>query len=476
MNCKNAHISLFLLIILISLSTSTKESSHAPCSQNSDCLGNHVCRDEVCVHRGFFPPNFSQIIEIILMCGLSAVATAAGVGGGAIYSALLMFVENFEAQTAFPISSFSILICSLTTFYLGVKKKMKNPQMKFIDYDLVIVFCPALLLGSKIGVILNEIFPALILIIFLILSLSLSCYKTYKNALKAQNREKQKVEDDLLEKESSLIHSDPLEMIDVVANDFPRYGNNLKIQEESIDIFKGSSAPVRLDRVKWIILLQACMLLDNLIEGSKKLGSIVNIEKCSKYFWGVFFLFIFFCLGFTKLFYKRVKDEAPPKHYLQNDNLKVEFDITSPEVEKKISKIVFFCFLAGVVSGMLGIGGGIFMAPLMLELGIDPKVATSTSNFFLIFTSFSSTCLYSMAGNTVISYALLFGILCGIFSLFGSNYLTDYVEKTKKHSILIWTLFGVSVISLVILPINAIRHALYDLGNGKNIFMLGKYC
>ena len=116
------------------------------------------------------------------------------------------------------------------------------------------------------------------------------------------------------------------------------------------------------------------------------------------------------------------------------------------------------------------------MAPLMLELGIDPKVATSTSNFFLIFTSFSSTCLYSMAGNTVISYALLFGILCGIFSLFGSNYLTDYVEKTKKHSILIWTLFGVSVISLVILPINAIRHALYDLGNGKNIFMLGKYC
>ena len=138
--------------------------------------------------------------------------------------------------------------------------------------------------------------------------------------------------------------------------------------------------------------------------------------------------------------------------------------------------IVFYCFLAGVVSGMLGIGGGIFMAPLMLELGIDTKVATSTSNFFLIFTSFSSTCLYGMAGNTIISYCLLFGCLCGLFSLLGSNYLTGYVERTKKNSVLIWTLFGVSVVSLIILPINAIRHALYDLGQGKNIFKLGKYC
>ena len=110
-----------LFLLLLSSTLETKSPTHSQCSKNSDCLCNHICRDEVCVHRGFFPPNLSQIIEIVLMCGLSAVATAAGVGGGAIYSALLMFIENFEAQTAFPISSFSILICSIITFYLGVK-------------------------------------------------------------------------------------------------------------------------------------------------------------------------------------------------------------------------------------------------------------------------------------------------------------------------------------------------------------------
>jgi uncharacterized membrane protein YfcA len=107
------------------------------------------------------------------------VATAAGIGGGAIYSAMLMFIENFPASVAFPISNFVILCCSILTFYLGVKDKMEFPEHKFVDYDLIVVFCPTLLLGTKIGVILNKIFPTLILNILLVLSLAFSCYKTY---------------------------------------------------------------------------------------------------------------------------------------------------------------------------------------------------------------------------------------------------------------------------------------------------------
>lgn len=111
---------------------------------------------------------------------MSAVATTAGVGGGAVYSAIMMFVENFSASEAFPISNFIILFCSLTTFFIGVKEKIKNPETRFIDYDVVVVFCPTLLLGTKLGVILNKIFPSLILNILLILSLAFSCYKSYQ--------------------------------------------------------------------------------------------------------------------------------------------------------------------------------------------------------------------------------------------------------------------------------------------------------
>jgi uncharacterized membrane protein YfcA len=110
---------------------------------------------------------------------LSMVATTAGIGGGAIYSTLLMFIDNFSAMEAFPISNFIILFCSSCTFYIGVKDKMRNPEHNFVDYDIVMVFCPTLLLGTKIGVILNKIFPGVILSILLILVLSFSSYKAY---------------------------------------------------------------------------------------------------------------------------------------------------------------------------------------------------------------------------------------------------------------------------------------------------------
>ena len=464
------------------------------CKTNDECLRNHICKNGFCKHKGFLPPNLSQIIEIILMCLLSTVSTAAGVGGGAIYSALLMFIENFDAQIAFPISSFSIFICSCITFYLGVIDKINDPKMKFIDYDLAIIFCPSLLLGTKIGVILNGIFPALILICFLIVSLSFSCYKTYKNALKIQKREKDllKLEKSEDLKRSFLLDFDNIstinerESIDII--DLNNSINNHKSLERKFsksyleevytttDLFNSVNSPIRIERLKWILLLELCMLLDQLLEGSKKLASIINIEKCSKYFWGIFILFISFCLGFTKIFYSKIKDEAkiePSPLLVESPN---EFNITSPKVEQKVYKIVFYCFLAGVISGMLGIGGGILMAPLMLELGVNTSVATATSNFFLIFTSFSNSCLYMMAGNLVLSYALMFGFFCGISSYFGNNILINYVHKTKKQSPLIWTLLFITILSLVILPINAIQHALYDLKIGKSILMFNNFC
>jgi uncharacterized membrane protein YfcA len=113
------------------------------------------------------------------MIGMSLVATTAGIGGGAIYSSLLMFVENFSGSEAFPISNFIIVFCAVGTFYIGLRNKIENPSELFVDYDLVLVFAPTLMLGTKIGVILNKIVPNLYLNIMLILLLCFTSYKTY---------------------------------------------------------------------------------------------------------------------------------------------------------------------------------------------------------------------------------------------------------------------------------------------------------
>ena len=73
------------------------------------------------------------------------------------------------------------------------------------------------------------------------------------------------------------------------------------------------------------------------------------------------------------------------------------FRLNSKEGAEQFKKIIVICFLGGITSGMLGIGGGVILTPFMLELRIDTIVATSTSNFLLMFTSLAASVLYMLA-------------------------------------------------------------------------------
>ena len=59
-------------------------------------------------------------------------------------------------------------------------------------------------------------------------------------------------------------------------------------------------------------------------------------------------------------------------------------------------------FLIGIVAAMLGIGGGVFMVPMLVLLpwyNLNPAVASGTSLAAIIFTSLSSTFRYKKQGR-----------------------------------------------------------------------------
>lgn len=52
----------------------------------------------------------------------------------------------------------------------------------------------------------------------------------------------------------------------------------------------------------------------------------------------------------------------------------------------RVHQLVFYCacgVLAGIVGGLLGLGGGFIMGPLFLELGVPPQV-TILHFFFIV--------------------------------------------------------------------------------------------
>jgi uncharacterized membrane protein YfcA len=74
------------------------------------------------------------------------------------------------------------------------------------------------------------------------------------------------------------------------------------------------------------------------------------------------------------------------------------------------------CFLAGILSGLLGIGGGIVVVPVLhLVLGLPFKSATATSNFMMGLTAVPALCGFVSRGDLDLFLAapLAAGVLLG---------------------------------------------------------------
>jgi uncharacterized membrane protein YfcA len=78
--------------------------------------------------------------------------------------------------------------------------------------------------------------------------------------------------------------------------------------------------------------------------------------------------------------------------------------------------------LIGVFSGLFGIGGGIIHVPLMYSaLGIPVHIATATSHFILVITSFLGSIVFIGLGSIDLDYAVVLGIGTIIGASFGAR-------------------------------------------------------
>ena len=132
--------------------------------------------------------------------------------------------------------------------------------------------------------------------------------------------------------------------------------------------------------------------------------------------------------------------------------------------------------MAGFIAGIIGIGGGVVLGPILLDLGIHPIVGTVTTNFLVLITSSSTTFQFILFKMLNFEY----GFFCIIFSALGSycgTYLVNnYVKNTGKQSIIVFILFLVVVISAIVLPLSSLFNIIEDYKNGLNIFEFESLC
>ena len=101
---------------------------------------------------------------------------------------------------------------------------------------------------------------------------------------------------------------------------------------------------------------------------------------------------------------------------------------------KRVPGVLGISFLAGNVSGLLGVGGGIFKVPAMnLISGVPIKAATATSNFMIGVTAAASAFIYFAHGHIdpLIGAPAALGVL-------GGSFLGVHLSRKIHSKVLTW--------------------------------------
>ena len=175
---------LFGVISLVCLASSVWGGSQ--CVVDSDCnpLGE-VCSMNICSRKPLFPLRINEYFALVLLAIGVALSNASGLGGGAIATAILLGIMGMHQTEAVPITNFLMFVGCVARLIVSCSEKHPNFSHKpAIHYDFTIILLPMSLTGSMLGVLINTVFPELILNILVFLLFTYVLIKSFQKALK----------------------------------------------------------------------------------------------------------------------------------------------------------------------------------------------------------------------------------------------------------------------------------------------------
>ena len=400
------------------------------------------------------PIRWEIIVGFLSIFIAAGMSNASGLGGGLLFIPVLLLIMNFYPHEAIPISKIVIFAGAVTSFTQNTKVKRPGRNAKALNYNLVIVNAPNLLLGTVFGVTLNKILPNALILFFLCILLFYYSYKTFKTFLKLYREESNMELHSLSSQFNTISHRS-------INNDINGTEERRLETEIGKDLYL-----LRWDKLKYILVPFLIMAFLSILRESH------IVSKCSLIYWILMFSFLIIVIIYDYFIYNHIQTEY---NYRKIINYPYD-DRDIIWTNKTIIKLCLTGLLAGFIAGVIGIGGGVVLGPILLDLGIHPVVATVTTNMLVLITSSSTTFQFILFKMLNLEY----GIFCIIFSALGSYcgtfLVNNYVKKTGKQSFIVLVLFCVVIISAVVLPLSSFINIINDYQKGYDIFKFESLC
>ncbi|TVU09265.1 hypothetical protein EJB05_42723, partial [Eragrostis curvula] len=393
-------------------------------------------------HHVWPPMHFGWRIVLGSLIGFfgAAFGSVGGVGGGGIFVPMLALIIGFDPKSSTAMSKCMIMGAAVSTVYYNLTLRHPTLDMPLIDYDLALLIQPMLMLGVSIGVIFNVIFPdwlvtALLIIIFLVTSTKafLKGVETWKKETIAEREAAKRVEQICQEPEhATTIPTEPAvaATAKTASDEKTSFLKNVYWREFGLLAFV------------WMAFLG--------LQIAKNYTS-----SCSVLYWVLNSLQIPVSVGVTMY-------EA---HGLMTGK-RVLSSKGSQQSTLKPRQLFVYCLfgiLAGIVGGLLGLGGGFIMGPLFLELGIPPQVSSATATFAMMFSSSMSVVEYYLLHRFPVPYAAYFAAVAFIAAIIGQHCVTRLIHWLGRASLIIFILASMIFISAISLGGVGISNIVYKM-------------
>ena len=143
---------------------------------------------------------------------------------------------------------------------------------------------------------------------------------------------------------------------------------------------------------------------------------------------------------------------------------------------RRLLYIYVIVIVIGMIAGMVGLGGGVLIAPLMMELGVHPQSAAATSTLVVVFSSTIATVTFGLYGRINLSYFAVYGPVCFIGGLVGVFVLSGLVRRYNMASLITLMLAGLVVVSAGLVAGFALREAVQGVVESGEIVAAAPFC
>jgi len=266
--------------------------------------------------------------------------------------------------------------------------------------------------GAQVGSVVHALAPPLLTLVLLIIVLGDAARKGIRSAMSIKAKE---------EKEDAANDSPAS---DAAAPDAPTHKPSEVVLERSRDT-----------RTRLFLVWVVCI------------GLVVTkgllFEMCSTTWWILTVGSALFLCGLSWLVAGTLSEQVP----VDDDDI---------DFREKAFPLAKMSIVAGAIAALCGIGGGMVMGPILVELKIPPPVSTATTATTLVVLSTSTLLIYICRGMAPPEYAICLSVFTMMGAAVGKVLCGWWVQKTGKQSVIVWILAGVTVISMVLMGLQGI--------------------